>query len=129
MFWKKKKGPEQEDRSITGSLKSLLQSIRKATAGENIFLEPIDLGSLVIIPIVSCKVALGKREGDAGQGLGGGASATPMAFMIVDQSGTRVIGFDSIEVELAQLLDGEALSGIMDKLGKSGRAGTKRESQ
>ncbi|PKK90408.1 MAG: hypothetical protein CVV64_08570 [Candidatus Wallbacteria bacterium HGW-Wallbacteria-1] len=114
-FWKRKK-KENPEKGVLDSLRNILDSIRRATAGENIFLEPIEAGEAIIVPIVSCRVSIGSRQGSAGQGLGGGASAFPTAFLVLDSKGTRVIGFDTIELELANLLDGEALNSALQKL-------------
>src|SRR6202042_302321 len=77
----------QED--IPPQLAELAETIGKKANATAVFGSPIVDGDRTVIPVAQARFALGSGDGLIAKGVGGGMTARPLGFIVIDKHGVR----------------------------------------
>lgn len=96
-------------------LREVLMVVREEMS-ENVVGKPIQVGERTLIPVVkiSCFYGGGKAKGRAGSPRFGVFCVTPLAVVVVDPQGERVLPLSGEEVSLSELIVG--VPGLAEKI-------------
>lgn len=70
-------------------LAELAEAIGKKANATAVFGSPIVDGDRTVIPVAAARFGLGVGDGLIARGLGGGMTAKPLGFIVIDQRGVR----------------------------------------
>jgi Sporulation protein YtfJ (Spore_YtfJ) len=79
--------PLQKD--IPPQLAELAETIGKKANATAVFGSPIVDGDRTVIPVAQARFGLGGGDGFIAKGVGGGMTAKPLGFIVIDKSGVR----------------------------------------
>jgi uncharacterized spore protein YtfJ len=77
------------EKEIPPTLAELAEVIGKKANATAVFGSPIVDGDRTVIPVAQARFALGGGDGLIAKGLGGGMTARPLGFIVIDQRGVR----------------------------------------
>jgi uncharacterized spore protein YtfJ len=77
------------EKDIPPTLAELAETIGKKANATAVFGSPIVDGDRTVIPVASARFALGGGDGLIAKGVGGGMTARPLGFIVIDQNGVR----------------------------------------
>jgi uncharacterized spore protein YtfJ len=77
------------EKEIPPTLAELAEVIGKKANATAVFGSPIVDGDRTVIPVAQARFALGGGDGLIAKGLGGGMTARPLGFIVIDQHGVR----------------------------------------
>jgi uncharacterized spore protein YtfJ len=80
---------EALEKDISPTLSELAETIGKKANATAVFGSPIVDGDTTVIPVASARFALGGGDGFIAKGIGGGMTAKPLGFIVIDQNGVR----------------------------------------
>jgi hypothetical protein len=70
-------------------LAKLAETIGKKANASAVFGSPVVDGERTVIPVAEARFGLGVGDGPIAKGLGGGMTAKPLGFIVIDRSGVR----------------------------------------
>ena len=76
-------------KDIPPQLAELAEAIGKKANATAVFGSPIVDGDRTVIPVASARFGLGGGDGLIAKGVGGGMTAKPLGFIVIDRSGVR----------------------------------------
>ena len=96
-------------------LREVLIHVREKMS-ENVVGKPIQVGERTLIPVVkiSCFYGGGKAKGKVGAPRFGVFCITPLAFVVIDSQGERVLSLPGEEFSLSELIVG--VPGLIEKI-------------
>jgi uncharacterized spore protein YtfJ len=74
---------------IPPQLAELAETIGKKANASAVFGSPIVDGDRTVIPVAQARFALGGGDGLIAKGVGGGMTAKPLGFIVIDRNGVR----------------------------------------
>ena len=74
---------------IPPQLAELAETIGKKANASAVFGSPIVDGDRTVIPVAQARFALGGGDGLIAKGVGGGMTAKPLGFIVIDKHGVR----------------------------------------
>src|ERR1700727_3540753 len=77
------------EKEIPPTLAELAEVIGKKANATAVFGSPIVDGERTVIPVASARFALGGGDGFIAKGVGGGMTAKPLGFIVIDRHGVR----------------------------------------
>jgi uncharacterized spore protein YtfJ len=77
------------EKEIPPTLAELAEVIGKKANATAVFGSPIVDGDRTVIPVAQARFALGGGDGLIAKGLGGGMTAKPLGFIVIDPHGVR----------------------------------------
>ena len=77
------------EKEIPPTLAELAEVIGKKANATAVFGSPIVDGDRTVIPVAQARFALGGGDGFIAKGLGGGMTAKPLGFIVIDPHGVR----------------------------------------
>ena len=80
---------EALQKDIPPQLAELAETIGKKANATAVFGSPIVDGDRTVIPVASARFGLGGGDGLIAKGVGGGMTAKPLGFIVIDRSGVR----------------------------------------
>jgi uncharacterized spore protein YtfJ len=80
---------EALQKEIPPQLAELAETIGKKANATAVFGSPIVDGDRTVIPVAQARFALGGGDGLIAQGVGGGMTAKPLGFIVIDRNGVR----------------------------------------
>lgn len=80
---------EALQKDISPTLAELAETIGKKANATAVFGSAIVDGDTTVIPVASARFALGGGDGFIAKGVGGGMTAKPIGFIVIDQNGVR----------------------------------------
>jgi hypothetical protein len=80
---------EALQKDVPPQLAELAETIGKKANATAVFGSPIVDGDRTVIPVAQARFALGGADGFIAKGVGGGMTAKPLGFIVVDRSGVR----------------------------------------
>jgi uncharacterized spore protein YtfJ len=80
---------EALQKDISPTLAELAETIGKKANATAVFGTAIVDGDTTIIPVASARFGLGSGDGFIAKGVGGGMTAKPLGFIVIDQNGVR----------------------------------------
>jgi uncharacterized spore protein YtfJ len=80
---------EALQKDIPPQLAELAETIGKKANATAVFGSPIVDGDRTVIPVASARFALGGGDGLIAKGVGGGMTAKPLGFIVIDRNGVR----------------------------------------
>lgn len=82
---------EAEDlpREVAANLVELAETIGKTANATAVFGSPVVNGDKTIIPVAEARFGLGSGDGLIAKGVGGGMTAKPLGFILIDEAGVR----------------------------------------
>jgi uncharacterized spore protein YtfJ len=76
-------------KDISPQLAELAETIGKKANATAVFGSPIVDGDRTVIPVASARFGLGGGDGLIAKGVGGGMTAKPLGFIVIDSHGVR----------------------------------------
>ncbi len=80
---------EALQKDIPPQLAELAETIGKKANATAVFGSPIVDGDRTVIPVAQARFALGGGDGLIVKGVGGGMTAKPLGFIVIDRNGVR----------------------------------------
>ena len=80
---------EAVQKDIPPQLAELAETIGKKANATAVFGSPIVDGDRTVIPVAQARFALGSGDGLIAKGVGGGMTAKPLGFIVIDRNGVR----------------------------------------
>jgi Sporulation protein YtfJ (Spore_YtfJ) len=80
---------EALQKDIPPQLAELAEAIGKKANATAVFGSPIVDGERTVIPVASARFGLGGGDGLIAKGVGGGMTAKPLGFIVIDRHGVR----------------------------------------
>ena len=80
---------EALQKDIPPQLAELAEAIGRQANATAVFGSPIVDGERTVIPVASARFGLGGGDGLIAKGLGGGMTAKPLGFIVIDRHGVR----------------------------------------
>ncbi|HEY1862491.1 MAG TPA: spore germination protein GerW family protein [Roseiarcus sp.] len=80
---------EALQKDIPPTLAELAETIGKKANATAVFGSPVVDGDRTVIPVAQARFALGGGDGLIAKGLGGGMTAKPLGFIVIDKNGVR----------------------------------------
>jgi uncharacterized spore protein YtfJ len=80
---------EALQKDISPTLAELAEIIGKKANATAVFGSPIVDGDQTVIPVASARFGLGAGDGLIAKGVGGGMTAKPLGFIVIDRNGVR----------------------------------------
>ena len=80
---------EALQKDIPPQLTELAETIGKKANATAVFGSPIVDGDRTVIPVASARFGLGGGDGLIAKGVGGGMTAKPLGFIVIDRNGVR----------------------------------------
>ncbi len=80
---------EALQKDIPPQLAELADAIGKKANATAVFGSPIVDGDRTVIPVAQAKFGLGGGDGLIAKGVGGGMTAKPLGFIVIDRNGVR----------------------------------------
>jgi Sporulation protein YtfJ (Spore_YtfJ) len=80
---------EALQKDIPPQLAELAEAIGKRANATAVFGSPIVDGERTVIPVASARFGLGGGDGLIAKGVGGGMTAKPLGFIVIDRHGVR----------------------------------------
>jgi uncharacterized spore protein YtfJ len=80
---------EALQRDLSPTLVELAETIGKKANATAVFGSPIVDGDRTVIPVASARFGLGGGDGLIVKGVGGGMTAKPLGFIVIDRNGVR----------------------------------------
>jgi Sporulation protein YtfJ (Spore_YtfJ) len=80
---------ETPPRNVAVELAELAKTIGAKADATTVFGSPIVDGEKTVIPVAQSRFGLGWGDGIIAKGLGGGMTARPLGFIVIDKSGVR----------------------------------------
>jgi len=80
---------EALQKDIPPQLAELAETIGKKANAAAVFGSPIVDGDRTVIPVAQARFALGSGDGLIAKGVGGGMTAKPLGFIVIDRNGVR----------------------------------------
>jgi uncharacterized spore protein YtfJ len=80
---------EALQKDFSPTLADLAETIGKKANATAVFGSPIVDGDRTVIPVASARFALGGGDGLIARGVGGGMTAKPLGFIVIDRNGVR----------------------------------------
>jgi uncharacterized spore protein YtfJ len=80
---------EALQKDIPPQLAELAETIGKKANATAVFGSPIVDGDRTIIPVAQARFGLGGGDGFIAKGVGGGMTAKPLGFIVIDKNGVR----------------------------------------
>ena len=80
---------EALQKDIPPQLAELAETIGKKANATAVFGSPIVDGDRTVIPVAQARFALGGGDGLIAKGVGGGMTAKPLGFIVIDRNGVR----------------------------------------
>ena len=80
---------EALQKDIPPQLAELAEAIGKKANASAVFGSPIVDGDRTVIPVASARFGLGGGDGLIAKGVGGGMTAKPLGFIVIDRNGVR----------------------------------------
>jgi hypothetical protein len=81
--------PEAPPRNVPVELAELAKTIAAKADATTVFGSPIVDGERTVIPVAQSRFGLGWGDGLIAKALGGGMTAKPLGFIVIDKSGVR----------------------------------------
>ncbi|MGB7977152.1 MAG: spore germination protein GerW family protein [Roseiarcus sp.] len=76
-------------KDMSPMLTDLAETIGKKANATAVFGSPIVDGDRTVIPVASARFGLGAGDGLIAKGVGGGMTAKPLGFIVIDRNGVR----------------------------------------
>ena len=80
---------EALQKEVPPQLAELAEAIGKKANATAVFGSPIVDGERTVIPVASARFGLGGGDGLIAKGVGGGMTARPLGFIVIDKHGVR----------------------------------------
>jgi uncharacterized spore protein YtfJ len=80
---------EAPPKEVQSQLAELAETIGKKANATAVFGSPVVDGDRTVIPVAQARFALGGGDSLIAKGLGGGMTAKPLGFIIIDKMGVR----------------------------------------
>ena len=80
---------EALQKDIPRDLAELAETIGRKANATAVFGSPIVDGERTVIPVASARFGLGSGDGLIAKGVGGGMTAKPLGFIVIDRHGVR----------------------------------------
>src|SRR6185437_3060977 len=80
---------EASQKDMSPRLAELAETIGKKANATAVFGEAVIDGDRTVIPVAEAKFGLGAGDGLIAKGVGGGMTAKPLGFIVIDRSGVR----------------------------------------
>ena len=80
---------EALQKDIPPQLAELAEAIGRQANATAVFGSPIVDGERTVIPVASARFGLGSGDGLIAKGVGGGMTAKPLGFIVIDRNGVR----------------------------------------
>ena len=80
---------EALQKDMSPQLAELAETIGKHANATAVFGSPIVDGDRTVIPVAQARFVLGEGDGLIAKGLGGGMTAKPLGFIVIDRNGVR----------------------------------------
>jgi uncharacterized spore protein YtfJ len=80
---------EALQKDVPPQLAELAETIGKKANATAVFGAPIVDGDRTVIPVAQAKFGLGGGDGFIAKGVGGGMTAKPLGFIVIDRNGVR----------------------------------------
>jgi uncharacterized spore protein YtfJ len=80
---------EALQKDIPPQFAELAETIGKKANATAVFGSPIVDGDRTVIPVAQARFALGGGDGFIAKGVGGGMTAKPLGFIVIDRNGVR----------------------------------------
>jgi uncharacterized spore protein YtfJ len=80
---------EALQKDVTPRLAELAEAIGRQANATAVFGSPIVDGERTVIPVASARFGLGGGDGLIAKGVGGGMTAKPLGFIVIDRHGVR----------------------------------------
>jgi hypothetical protein len=80
---------EAAQKDMSARLAELAEAIGRQANAAAVFGSPVVDGDRTVIPVAEAKFALGAGDGLIAKGVGGGMTAKPLGFIVIDRSGVR----------------------------------------
>jgi uncharacterized spore protein YtfJ len=80
---------EASQKDISPRLAELAETIGKKANATAVFGEAVIDGDRTVIPVAEARFGLGAGDGLIAKGVGGGMTAKPLGFIVIDRSGVR----------------------------------------
>ncbi len=80
---------EALEKDISPTLAELAETIGKKANATAVFGSPIVDSGTTVIPVASARFGLAGGDGFIAKGVGGGMTARPLGFIVIDQNGVR----------------------------------------
>ena len=81
---------EASQKDISPELAELAETIGKKANATAVFGAAIVDGDRTVIPVAEAKFGLGAGDGLIAKGVGGGMTAKPLGFIVIDRTGVRL---------------------------------------
>ena len=82
-------GAESSQKDIAPELAELAETIGKKANATAVFGAAIVDGDRTVIPVAEARFGLGAGDGLIARGVGGGMTAKPLGFIVIDRNGVR----------------------------------------
>ena len=82
-------GAEASQKDMSPQLAELAGTIGRQANATAVFGSPIVDGDRTVIPVARARFGLGAGDGLIAKGVGGGMTAKPLGFIVIDKSGVR----------------------------------------
>jgi uncharacterized spore protein YtfJ len=80
---------EASQKDMSPRLAELAETIGKKANATAVFGEAVIDGDRTVIPVAEARFGLGAGDGLIAKGVGGGMTAKPLGFIVIDRSGVR----------------------------------------
>ena len=80
---------EALQKDVPPQLAELAEAIGKKANATAVFGSPVVDGDRTVIPVAQAKFGLGGGDGLIAKGVGGGMTAKPLGFIVIDRNGVR----------------------------------------
>jgi hypothetical protein len=80
---------EASPRNASPELAELAETIGRKANATAVFGSPIVDGERTVIPVAQARFGLGAGDGLIAKGVGGGMTAKPLGYIVIDKSGVR----------------------------------------